>query len=520
MLQLFQMSLDELIGKSLFDLNFSAASEIHNAVRQVIQTAEKYRGEVEHTLPSGEERHYEYILAPVFNDEKKVGAVVATERDVTDRKLAEERAWYNANHDILTGLPNSRLFRDRLGHDVKHAARTAASLALLFIDLDGFKKINDQHGHDAGDQVLKQVADRLVLCVRDADTVARLGGDEFTIILQEPGGSEHIATVARKIIKLLTLPFSIFNETVPLSACIGITVFPQDATEPEFLLKNADQAMYTAKHAGGNQFFFFTNSLQQTVSERVSLQGDFRQALLEQQLEVYYQPIIDLSDERIVKAEALLRWHHPKKGLLLPREFIRLAEEEGLMGYIDSWVFGEAVAHSIEWSELLGIPFQISINTLAAQLFANPNTRWVDYTKQVDLAKARVSVEVAEGDLLVVSQDVTDKLTRLHQAGIQLSIGNFGNVCASSVFLKKFDVDYLKIDQSFVHDLTGDTSSLTHAESIVLMAHNLGLKAIAEGVETVAQKAWLTEVDCDYAQGYLFAEAVPPAEFKQLLQAA
>lgn len=520
MLQLFQFSLDELEGKTHFDLNFSAAAEIQNTVRQVIQTAKKHRGEVKHTLPSGEERDYEYVIAPVFDHEKKVGSVVATERDITDRKLAEERAWYNANHDVLTGLPNRRFFLDRLDHEIKHATRTGTSLALLFIDLDGFKKINDLRGHDTGDQVLKQVAQRLVPCVRAADTVARLGGDEFTIILQEPGGIEHTATVARKIVKLLALPFSIFNETVTLSACIGIAIFPQDATEPELLLKNADQAMYAAKLAGASQFCFFIQKMQPTVSAGVSLLRDLRQALLKQQLEVFYQPIIDLSDgERIVKAEALLRWHHPEKGLLLPREFINLTEEEGLMGYIDSWVFGEAVAHSIAWSELLGIPFQISVNTSAAQLLADPNTRWVDYAKQVDLGKARVSLEVAGGNLLEVSQDVTDKLTRLHQAGIQLSIGDFGKGCASSAFLKKFDVDYLKIDQSFVHDFAEGTSNLTHAESIILMAHNLGVKAIAEGVETVAQKNWLTEMDCDYAQGYLFSEAVPPAEFEQLLKA-
>ena len=519
MLQLFRISLNELVGKSHLDLNFSAALEMHNAVRQVIRTAEKRRGEVKHTMSSGEDRYYEYILAPALADEKKVGAVVATERDVTDRKLAEEQEWYNANHDILTGLPNCRLVRDRLGQVVKQAARTATSLALLFIDLDGFKKINDLHGHDAGDQVLKEVANRLVPCVRAADTVARLGGDEFIIILQEPGEIDHIATVARKIVKILALPIPIFNETATLSACIGIAVFPEDSTEPELLLKNADLAMYAAKQAGGNQFFFFSQKMQQAVSAQVSLLGDLRQALLEGQLEVFYQPIIDLANERIVKAEALLRWHHPDKGLLLPRDFLRLAEEEGLMGCIDSWVFAEAVAHSIAWSELLGMPFQINVNTTAAQLWAAPNTNWADYAKQVDLAKAMVSLEVAEGNLLEVPQAVTDELSRLHQAGIQLSIGDFGKGCTSSPFLKKFNADYLKIDPSFVHDITGDTSSQTNAASIIQMAHNLGVKAIAEGVETVAQKNWLTAMDCDYAQGYLFAEAVPPAVFERLLKA-
>ena len=273
MLQTINTPLGELVGKSHFDFGFSTASEIRDNVKEVKRTAENRSGEVKYTLPSGEERHYEYVFSPILDHENKVEAVAATERDATDRKLTGERDWRNANYDFLTGLPNRRLFRDRLNHDVKHAARTASSLALLFIDLDRFKEINDRLGHDAGDQFLKQVKDRIFPCVRDTDTVARLGGDEFTVILLEPGEIEQIVTVANKILKQLARPFSISNETVNISACIGITLLPQDATEPEHLLKNADRAMYAAKKAGGNRFCFFNTEDVGSCLDTVKISG-------------------------------------------------------------------------------------------------------------------------------------------------------------------------------------------------------------------------------------------------------
>ncbi len=518
MLHLLNISSEELIGKSHFDLNFSAAPEILNNVKQVIQTAEKRSGEVTYTLLSGEERHYEYVYSPVFNVEKMVEAIAAAEHDITDRKLSGEQAWRNANHDFLTGLPNRRLFLDRLGHDVKHAARASTPLALMFIDLDRFKEVNDLLGHHAGDQLLKQVKKRIVPCVRSTDTVARVGGDEFTVILQDAGKIEQLAVVAKKILHQFALPFNIVNETVNISACIGITLFPQDATEPDLLLKNADQAMYAAKKAGGNRFRFFTKKMQQVVSARLRLLGDLRNALSKQQLEVFYQPIIDLSDGRIIKAEALLRWHHPAKGLLLPREFIGLAEESGLISEIGNWVFDEAVAHSIAWSDLLGIPFQVTVNTSIAQLLADPYVNWINYAKRVGLPETRISIDVTEGDLVDVSKDVQDKLISLQQAGIQLAIDDFGKGYSLFAFPKKFTVNYLKIDQSFIHSFASNTNSRAVAETIIIMAHKLGLRTIAEGVETVEQKDWLTEADCDYAQGYFFAQAVPSIEFEQLLR--
>lgn len=273
MLQTSNISLGELVGRSHFDLGFSAAYEIRDKLKQVIQTSENRSGEVKYTLPSGEERHYEYVFSPILDDENKVEAVAATERDATDRKLTGERDWRNANHDFLTGLPNRRLFRDRLEHYVKLASPTATSLALLFIDLDRFKEINDWLGHDAGDQLLKQVKERIVSCVRGTDTVARLGGDEFTVILLEPDEIEQIVTVVGKILKQLALPFSIFNEIVNISACIGITLLPKDATEPEHLLKNADRAMYAAKRAGGNRFCFFNRKDEGSCLDTIEISG-------------------------------------------------------------------------------------------------------------------------------------------------------------------------------------------------------------------------------------------------------
>lgn len=519
MLHILDVPLAELQGKSLYDIGFPEASEMHKNVQRVAEAEEECRGEVTYSLPSGENRYYEYVYAPVFDETGEVEAVAASERDVTDRKASVEQAWRNANYDFLTGLPSRRLFRDRLNHDVKHAQRTGSSLAILFIDLDRFKHINDWLGHDAGDELLRQVTARLVTCVRAADTVARLGGDEFTVILQESGEIQQVAAVAKKILNQLALPFYIFGEKVGVSGSIGITLFPQDANEPEHLLRNADQAMYAAKKSGRNRYCFFTPKMQRAASARLGLLADLREALPRQQLDVFYQPIVELTDGKIVKAEALLRWHHPKRGLLLPADFIGLAEEAGLINEIGTWVFKHAAKHSVAWSELLNVPFQVSVNTSATQLTSDSDAKkWTDYTARSRLAKNGLSVEITEGALLDVSKNAGEQLHNIQDAGIELSIDGFGTGCSSLIYLTKCNVRYLKIDQSFVRGFTDDTSRRTVAETIIVMAHNLGLKAIAEGIETVEQRDWMTEAGCDYAQGYLFAQALPASDFGQLLK--
>ncbi len=522
--ELFQLPPDKIIGRNYFDLQLPNAAELQGQIQQVITTKEQFRGEMSSNEASGDVEFYEYIYAPVLDEQGKVAAVAGSARNITDRKATADINWQKANYDLLTGLPNRRLFRDRLEQNVKHAGRNGAPIALLFVDLDHFKEVNDKFGHEAGDLLLRLVADRLRSCVRGTDTVARLGGDEFTVILQDLVGTEHVEIVAGKILKELASPFQIFNDAVHVSASIGIALSPHDAHTPEHLVKNADQAMYVAKNAGRNQFSFFCPDQTQSDGARLRLISDLRGALAQHQLAVYYQPIFDMADGRIIEAEALLRWNHPEMGLMLPGQFIGPAEEAGLMkemNEIGNFVFTEAAMRSREWSALLGMPFHISINMSAMQFSTYPNTmNWGAYLKSLGLAVDSISVDIKEQVLLNGSAGVSDRIVDLHDAGIRLAVEDFGIGHLSMAHLKKLAVDTIKIDRSLVHDATTDASSQKATEAIIAMAHKLGLKVIAEGVETPGQRAWLQKAGCGYAQGHLFSAPVQAEAFEKLLQHA
>lgn len=441
--------------------------------------------------------------------------------DISERKQADDRIWRHANFDTLTGLPNRRLFRDRLEHEVRKAHRTSGKIGLLFIDLDRFKQVNDMLGHDAGDLLLTEAARRIQSCVRETDTVARLGGDEFTVILTEIGKLLQVERVCRKILGALDAPFHLGNEVAYVSGSIGVTLYPDDADTPEELIRKADQAMYAAKNAGKNQFSYFTRSMDEKARLRLRLSHELRSALHAGQLQVHYQPVIDLSAGRIVKAEALLRWNHPFLGAVAPSEFIPLAEESGLINEIGNWVFREAAAWSKRWSDRLGAPFQISVNKSPIQFLSDgQDMDWLRHLDELGLRANCISVEITEGLLLHASPSVTGKLLEYRDAGVQVAIDDFGTGYSSMAYLKKFDIDYLKIDQSFVSDIVNDAGNRAIAESIIVMAHKLGLKVIAEGIETGDQRRLLIEAGCDYGQGFLFSPAVPADEFELLLHGA
>ena len=519
--ELFQIPLNILVGMNFLDIGLPDAAELQDQIQHVIKTKEQFRGEMTCQETSGHWGFYEYIYVPVLSKRGKVEAVAGTARNITERKAVEEKNWKKANYDLLTGLPNRRLFHDRLEQDVTRAVRIGAPMALLFIDLDRFKEANDQFGHEAGDVLLRHVADRLRSCVRKTDTVARLGGDEFTVILQDGTGSGHVELVAEKILQELVTPFQIFNDTVHISGSIGIALSSHDANTPEHLIKNADQAMYVAKHAGRNRFCFFSPTQEEYVSERFRLIADLRVALRQRQFAVYYQPVFNLEDGRIVSAEALLRWHHPEMGLMLPEQFIEIAETAGLvdeMTEIGNFVFTEAVMCSREWSDLLRVPFQISINMSAMQFSVHPNTmNWGTYMKSLGLASHSIAVEIKEEVLLHGPEGVNGRIVDLHDAGIELSIQNFGVGDLTIARLKKFAVDTIKIDRSLVQNRPANGKNEMTTEEIIVQAHKLGWKVIAEGVEELDQLDWLQEAGCDYAQGYLFAAPVRAEEFEKLL---
>lgn len=440
--------------------------------------------------------------------------------DISDKKEADAIIWRQANFDPLTNLPNRHMFHMRLEQEIQNTQRTSLKLALLFIDLDRFKEVNDTLGHNVGDLLLTEVAQRLSSSVRKSDMVARLGGDEFTIILSQLTDVSQVETVAQNILRRLTEPFTLNNETAYVSASIGITLYPEDTDEVEQLLMNADQAMYAAKKKGRNRSSYFTPSLREEAQQRLKLINDLRIALAGNQFEVYFHPIIDMKTGRIVKAEALLRWQHPQRGMAGQMEIIPIAEETGLIVEIGDWVFREAARWASRWQALAPGGLQVGVNMSPVQFQAEGEhiEEWLAYLQELGLPGTSIVIEITEGVLLHVDSAISDILLKFRDAGIQVSIDDFGTGYSALSYLKQFDIDYLKIDLSFVRDLETDPNDRALSEAIIMMAHKLGLKVIAEGVETEGQLKLLSTAGCDYAQGYLFSKPIPPEEFEALLR--
>ena len=446
--------------------------------------------------------------------------MLGTNLDINEKKKSEALIWQQANIDTLTGLPNRRMFNNQLEHDLQISRRTGFPLAVLFIDLDHFKTVNDTLGHAIGDALLREAARRLKACVRESDTVSRLGGDEFTVSLPELHGKEHVETIAENIIEKMAEPFMLENEDVFLSASIGITIFPGEAETVADLIRHADQAMYAAKAGGRNRFSYFTPTLQTAALARMRLTSELRIAIAEKHLQVYFQPIVDLNTGRIRKAEALIRWPHAERGFINPADFIPLAEASGLIGHIGECVFHETARWVKRWREKYIASFQISINQSPVEFQGDGNryAKWIAQLKQLELPGQAISIEITEGLLLDASEKIIEKLLLFRDAGMQVSLDDFGTGYSSLSYLKKFNIDYLKIDQSFIRNLNTDKSDIALTEAIIVMAHKLGLKVIAEGVETIEQREILRLAGCDYAQGYLFAKPIPAEEFEKLLQ--
>ncbi|WP_332853912.1 EAL domain-containing protein [Duganella sp. S19_KUP01_CR8] len=440
--------------------------------------------------------------------------------DVTDKKQSEALIWQQANFDPLTQLPNRRMFHDRLAHDMLKSQRDRSHIAILFIDLDHFKEVNDTLGHHQGDILLVDAARRISACVRKSDTVARLGGDEFTVILSELEDADRVEHIAQHIIDSLRLPFPLGQEQAFVSASIGITLYPDDALDIDDLLKHADQAMYAAKGAGRNRYSYFTPTLQVAALNRMRLTNDLRGALKAGQFELYFQPIVHLKSGRIHKAEALIRWNHPQRGVVSPMDFIPLAEASGLIIDIGEWVFRESARWVQRWRHEHHPEFQVSVNQSPLEFAREDGAydSWLNYLQALGLPGQAVVVEITEGLLLDANATVSNKLLQLRDAGIQVALDDFGTGYSSLSYLKKFDIDYLKIDRSFTRNLAPDSSDMALSDAIIVMAHKLGLRVIAEGVETPEQRDLLAAAGCDYGQGYLFARPMPAEQFDQLLR--
>jgi diguanylate cyclase (GGDEF)-like protein/PAS domain S-box-containing protein len=490
----------------------------YRAMWQSLRSGGTWHGELWNRRQNGEEFIARLTINTVREASGNIHRYIALFSDITQKKLAEETIWQQANYDILTNLPNRRLLRDRLQQELKRMQRAGQMLALFFIDLDRFKEVNDTHGHDFGDMLLIEAARRVSECVRDTDTVARLGGDEFTVTLLNLVDMSRVEEVGRSILEALARPYHLGRETAYLSASVGITVYPGDGDDLETLLKNADQAMYVAKAQGRNRLSYFTRTLQDAAQKRQLLIRDLRLALPQRQLQVHYQPVVEAESGRIVKAEALLRWRHPQRGLVPPDEFIPLAEDIGLINEIGDWVFREVALQAKSWQQA-GYAFQIGINKSPRQfVVGNSEETWLDHLRQIGTAPTWLVIEITEGLLLDERSEVTDKLRKFRDAGVEIAVDDFGTGYSSLAYLKKFDIDYLKIDSSFIRDLIDDPSDRALTEAIIAMAHKLGMQVIAEGVESVAQRDFLRSAGCNFCQGYLFAKALPAAEFETLLR--
>ena len=439
-------------------------------------------------------------------------------RDISERKHAETVIWNQANFDSLTSLPNRNLFLQKLEHEIRSCDRSNLSLALLYIDLDRFKDVNDTLGHDMGDLLLIEISSRLKKTLREIDTVSRLSGDEFTVILGQIDDPLSVQPLCQQLLDELARPYQLDNEKIFLTASIGVTFYPQDSKDIDVLQRNGDQAMYAAKGNGRNSFHFFTPELQERAIRKRKMIKDLREAIQQQQFEIYYQPIIDMKTQGLTKAEALLRWHHPESGKVSPSVFIPIAEETGLIADIGNWVFYSAVEQANRWRDQFDIDFQVSINTSPLQWIdeAAAMNQWFSHLQQIGISGQAITVEITEALLMDANDKITNRLLDFRDAEVQVSIDDFGTGYSSLSYLKQFDIDYLKIDQSFVRNLDHDKNDLALCEAIIVMAHKLGIKVIAEGVETETQNQLLKDFGCDYGQGYLYSKPVPASDFEVL----
>jgi len=514
-------TLEEAIGQKTSLLNSGRQNKaFYNEMWNNLKTTGHWQGEIWNRRKSGE-IYLEWLsINTLYADNDEVIRRVAMFSDMTEKKRAEETILRQVNIDSLTGLPNRRLFLDRLQQGIKACHRTKRKLALMFLDLDHFKDVNDTLGHDIGDILLKDVSQRLIACIRDTDTLARPGGDEFTIIMGELEELSDIDRVAQCILKCMSEPFQLKTDFCHVSFSIGIALYPDDATEFEDLLRKADQAMYSSKHQGRGRFCYFTPAMQEAAESRLRLANDLRGALANHQLWVAYQPIVDLKSGEIQKAEARLRWEHPTRGMIGPAEFIPIAEETGQIIEIGEWVFHQAVKQVETWRANHSANFQIGVNKSPIQFHNSGESHdsWFSHLKGLGLSGASIIVEITEGLLLDSSYIVAEKLLAFKNAGMQVSLDDFGTGYSSLAYLKKFHIDYLKIDQNFVSNLTDNSTDLALCEAIILMAHKLGMKVVAEGIETLEQRALLLRAGCDYGQGYLYSRPVSAVEFEKLFE--
>jgi diguanylate cyclase (GGDEF)-like protein/PAS domain S-box-containing protein len=513
-------SLDEVRGKNPSFLSAGITPrEIYIVMWEALSRDDRWEGELWDKRKSGEIYPKWLSISTVRDSEGKVSNYIGTFVDIAERKAAEERMRHLAHFDVLTGLPNRANLQERLPQMLSFAKRNSKQMALMLIDLDRFKVINDTLGHHAGDELLMQVAQRLSLCVRESDMIARLGGDEFVVVLPVVDGPADAAHVAGKIVNSISQPYAFESSEMRTSPSIGICLYPDDAADIGDMLKNADVAMYHAKSLGRNNYQFFTEAMQIAALQRMSIESDLRRALEQHQFVLHYQPQLDLRSGRVSGVEALVRWEHPQRGLVPPMDFIPIAEETGLIVPLGDWVLREACRQLSTWQARGIAGIEMSVNLSASQ-FLDPQlpVRIRDMLKEYNLSAGSLDLEITESMSMSSPAATIAAMDILIEHGMSLSIDDFGTGYSSLAYLKLFPIRTLKIDRSFVKDIETDTNDAEICDVTVLLAHKLGLDVVAEGVETEAQLKYLHSIGCEKIQGFLISKPLPADEAEVFLR--
>lgn len=441
------------------------------------------------------------------------------EKTLRTHKVAEQHLAQATNYDALTGLPNRSLFRDRLEHAMSRSARNSEMVAVMLLDIDNFKAINDTLGHDLGDLLLQETSERLQHCVLEDDTLARLGGDEFAIILEGLSEIEEVALVAQKIVDDFARPFVLAGHEIYVTPSLGVTIYPLDGGDSESLIKNADTAMYRAKEHGRNHYRFYTADMNKLAVERFALEGGLRRALERREFVLYYQPQVDIKSGQMVGVEALLRWNHPERGLVPPNEFIPLLEENHLIISVGEWVLRTACAQSRAWQDAGLSPLRMGVNLSPRQFRQENLVELVDgILRDTGISPNLLELELTEGMLMESTKATSATLEKLKSKGVMVAIDDFGTGYSSLSYLKRFPIDRLKIDRSFVRDVITDANDAAIVVAIISLGRSLGLSVIAEGVEAKDQLEFLGVQKCDEYQGYHFSRPLPAEDIARLLE--
>ncbi|MCQ2914956.1 MAG: EAL domain-containing protein [Alphaproteobacteria bacterium] len=511
---------EELIGKKIQQTeNETQTKEFYNDMWETLRSGKNWSSEITERNRTGALYTVSQRVIPITDEKGALNNCVFVREDLTEQKHAEGVITQLVNFDQLTGLPNRASFHQQLANVLKRASLKDKKVAVLFIDLMNFNRINDTLGHVSGDNLLKNVAERLLKLASVKDFVARIGGDEFAIISENIRSAEAVAIKARNLIEAILSPIVINDTEVNVGACIGISIYPDDDQDPDKIVNYADMALRTATHSAPNSYFFFSQEMNEETEDKLELERDLRRALVQNEFAVYFQPQLDLKTGKILSAEALVRWMHPTRGMISPMKFIPIAEDTGLIIPLGNWVLKEALRQVKLWDSM-GLPkISVAVNLSAVQFQQEDLVGVVESAlKEFNMPADRLELELTESVVMQDANKTGNILSRLSSTGIKLAIDDFGTGYSSLSYLKRFDVDRLKIDQSFVRDMANNCDDAEIAHAIINLGHTLGLEIVSEGVETINQLELLEKQGCDVIQGYLISKPIPASEVPTFLQ--